>query len=289
MPNNYIPQPIQVHEVKAMQHFRRGESIPYENIYLRSGTMLALPNILIKRLETGDAFGVSIVDLNNLSYGSILAPGFGLLYIDPPVNAYEVAIFDRGDWTLPAGLPDGNYYLKFNSGFSQWWSDEITIATQGTDVGFPQACDGVGYLKLRWRDPNCVNSGKSNDNITNIIVYPPGMDFFVYLKAAALVDAEWEKDTKYGATGSGNKIILEKRFAQKRWKLKGAPVSEAIIDAMQSSAFFDFAELYFPNLTDPLFSLSDVIVEATSNDNGRSYNYEYTFVTDYLLKQGCCP
>lgn len=287
MPNNYIPQPIVFHEVQGRQHFR-SKCKPYENVYLRAGTALALPNILIKRLTTGVAISVTIVGLNEFNYGAVANPGFALSYLDAPVNAYEVAVFDRGNWTLPVGLPDGTYYLKANSGLFQWWSDEITIMAAGDLPGYPPECPDGGYLKLRWRQPKCIFSGKSTDSLSNVLAYPTGMDFFVFLKAAALIAAEWENTPTYQPTGSGGQKV-EKRFAVKRWKLKGGAVSEAIIDAMQSSAFFDFGELYFPGLADPLLNISDIIVEASTADNGCTYEYDYTFIADHLSKQGCCP
>lgn len=288
MPNTYVPQPIAVHEVQARQHFRGGDCGPYQNIYLRTGSTINLPDIAIKRPTDGLEMGVSLWTVNDLSSGAMTDAGYSITSLDSPVDSVEMYVFDGGAWDLPSAVADGYYYLRFSTGpGAVWWSDEIYIQEAGAD-GFPVPCNGETYVKLRWRQPQCIYTGKSStDDTTDILAYPPGLDFFIFMKAAALIDAEWERDTKYKPTGSG-KPIAEKRFAMKRWKLKGTAVSEGIVDAMRSSAFFDFADLYYADLTEPYFNMYDIIVEASTPDNGCSYDYDYTFVADYLLKQGCC-
>jgi len=294
MPNNYIAQPIRVHEVKAHQHFRQCET-PYENSYVRTGTALALPNILIRRLTSGAGFGATLFTLEDVNAGALADPGFALQQIDDPINAYEMAVFDRGNWTLPADTPDGWYYILFNSGFFQWWSDEIYIGAAGDYAGWPNDCDGYNYAKLRWRQPNCITNQESlvyeDDRIVQrvgITAYPEGMDFFVFLKAGALAESDWEPVEDEGLeTGTSTKKIDQRRM-DFRWNLQGAPVTQGIIHAMKSSAFFDIVEIYFPGLTDPLYQGSDITVEATTETGGCLYNFNYQFTAGYLLKQGCC-
>ncbi len=309
MPNNYVPQPIRIHEVMGHQHFRLCED-PYENPYVRTGTALALPNILIRRLTTGGSFGVQLHrvesrDAEGFNMGTIANPGFANIQLDDPINAYEMATFDRGNWVMPADVPDGLYYLKFFSGFFNWWSDEFQITAAGTTAGYPPKCDTHDWVKFRFRQPRCGSAGESlvweDDKITDrtpILAYPEGMDFFCFLKAGALIESEWEPDTTEGPElASGAKKVNKLRMV-KRWNLQGAPVSEAIIDSMQASAFFDIVEIFFPGLTDPLYTADDIVVDVSSPDKGCLYDFSYKFTasssaagyskTGYLLKQGCC-
>lgn len=288
MPNNYIHQPIQIHELKSLQNFRLGECEGYENTYVRTGTNLHLPNILIKRLTTGVAVTATLFSAEDVNQGALTPPGTALQYLDAPVNAYEVAIFDHGNWVLPSAVPAGLYYILFNSGFFQFWSDGIYITEAGDIAGYPPDCDGKSWVKLRWREPECIYSGKSTDNQTNVLAYPEGMIFFVFLKGAALIAAEWEALVEDRETGSGLKVV-DKRRGVKRYNLQGIAVSEAVIDAMQSSAFFNFAAIYFPGLADPLLEITEITVEASTADNGCTFDYNYRFSAGYLLKQGCCP
>ena len=297
MPNNYIPQPIRIHEVRAHQHFRINPETckPYENPYVRTGTALALPNILIRRLTSGAAFGATLFTLEDVNAGALSNPGFAIQQVDDPVNAYEMAIFDRGNWTLPADTPDGWYYILFNSGFFQWWSDEIYITAAGTTAGYPPACDTHDWMKLRWRENKCIYNQESlvyeDDKVVqrvDIVAYPAGMDFFCFLKAGSLIESDWEPvETEGPETGNSTKKIDQRRM-DFRWNLQGAPVSEAIIHSMKASAFFDIVEIYFPGLTDPLYTGTDILVEPASQDGGCLYGYSYTFTAGYLLKQGCC-
>lgn len=296
--SNYIYQPIQVHETQELQNFRRGACpTPYENTYLRKsdggGYSLYLPNIIIKRLTSGAAFGVSLWTLDDVSVGAMTDPGFTNVSLDDPLDAYEAATFDFGYWDLPFAVDEGNYYLKFSTGPGAfWWSDAIHIveSTDGDDLQlniFPP-CTAYPWVKLRWSDPTCVTSGKSTDDETDLLAYPPGMNFWVFLEGCSLVDAEWEVNTEYDPLGNGGKVVSS-QFAQKRWKLKGAAVSGAVIDAMQSSAFFGAIRVYVEGMADPLFYAKDIKVNYSTADDGCTYEYEYTFMDDFLSKQGCCP
>ncbi len=301
MPNHYVPQPIRIHEVMEHQHFRLNPETckPYENTYVRTGSTLALPNILIRRPTDGLEIGVSLWTLEDVSAGAMEPPGWGINQIDDPINALEMYTFDRGDWDAP-GPVEGFYYLKFTvgpvGGNKTWWSDEIYISEAGDVAGWPNDCDGYNYAKLRWRDPaRCLTSGESlvyeDDRIVErvpILGYPEGMDFFVFLKAGALIESDWEPVQDDGPeTGEG--IPKTDRLRMDfRWNLQGAPVTEGIIHAMKSSAFFPIVEIYFPSLAEALYQGSDITVEATSETRGCLYNFSYQFTAGYLLKQGCC-
>jgi hypothetical protein len=294
--NKYIFQPIQVHETKEMQNFRRGECNVYQNTYLRQadtdGHGLYLPNITIKRETTGLETDASLWTVGDVSKGYAAYPGITFESADPVLDHYELVIFDRGYWGTPGSIPDGDYYLKFSTGPGVfWWSDafhivESKIPTLQLNV-FPPCID-TPWIKLRWSDPQCVYSGVSDDDQTPVLAFGSGMDYFVYLSAASFVESEWEKNTTYEQLGSGEKVASS-RFAKKRWKIKGASVSGAIIDAMEASAFFDLIQIYVAGMDDPIFIASDVIVNSSSPDQGCTYEYEYTFTAGYLSKQGCCP
>ena len=298
MPNFYIFQPIQVHQTKELQDFRRGDcEIKPQNTYLRKSTaggyQLYLPNIEFLRETSGADLGISLWTTNDVSVGSMESPGFSSVPADDPVGAYEIATFDRGYWDLPLAVEEGDYYLRFSPGGGVvYWTDAIHIieSQDGDDLQnnrFPPQCAGRPWAKLRWSDPMCIYSGKSTDDKTNIIAYAPGSDFFIFWEGASLIDAEWQNEPEYGPIGSGGREIVS-RFAQKRWKLKGAPVSAAVVDAMQASAFFSNIRLYFEGMDDALFQCSDVIVTSNTPDGGCSYDVEYTFTAGYLSKQGCC-
>jgi hypothetical protein len=298
MPNNYVHQPIQFHEVKALQDFRRGECEQYENPYVRTGTALALPNIIIQRPTSGAAFGAVLFSLDDVNQGAMTSPGDAVFQIDDPVNTLEQYVFDRGDWTIPS-VPDGLYYIKLSSGFFSWWSDAIYITEAGDVAGYPPDCNGKEYVKLRWRDPKCITSGVTElldeDGLpisrADIIAYPPGMDFFCFLLAGAFVESEWESDNTEAPEDGNGDTPTERMKARKIYNLQGAPVSEAIVDSMRASAFFEEILIYFPRLTDPLFLATDIVVEANSDNRGCNYVFNYKFAlknSGYLLKQGCC-
>jgi hypothetical protein len=299
MPNNYVHQPIRVHEVKALQDFRRGECAQYENPYVRTGSTLALPNIIIQRPTDGLEVGVSLWTLDDQNAGAMESPGFSIVQLDDPVNSVEAFVFDRGDWDTPGPI-EGFYYLLFSTGPSQfWWSDAIYITEAGDVAGYPPDCGGREYVKLRWRNPLCITSGVTElldeDGLpitrADIIAYPPGMDFFCFLLAGAFVESEWESDNTEAPEDGNGDTTTERMKARKVYNLQGAPVSEAIIDSMRASAFFEEILIYFPRLTDPLFLATDIVVEANSDNRGCNYVYNYKFAlknAGYLLKQGCC-
>lgn len=299
MTNAYIYQPIQVHPSRELQDFRRPACTARpKNTYLKQsqsgGHGIYLPCISILREPSGQAFSVGLFTLNDTAVTGLTDPGFASVFADDPVNAYEIANFDKGYWGTTVAPADGDYYLKFSDDDGNlFWSDSITLI-KCPDSNFlqlnvyPPPCAEAPWAKLSWGGPECIYSGKSTDKITNILAFAPGSSFFVYIEGGALVDAEWaDLLTGYKPLGSGSKQITT-QFINKRWKLKGRAVSAATIDAMQASAFFSNIRLYFEGMDDALFQCYDVIVDSSTPDGGCSYDFEYTFRAGYLSKQGCC-
>jgi len=282
--NYYTPQPIGVYSVMAMQSFRRGNCGNfYENRYIADADEYAFPPILVKRLTVGGTATITLVTLEDVDIATFTPPSQTNYTLDDGVDAYEMLVLAGGTWTSLVSAADGDYYFRIESGAGTWYTDAFHIE-QATGADFPQCSDG--WVKLSWTGSDCITAGLSTDNTTPVLAYPDvALDFFVYLRAN-LSQPEWEYEEE-GEDDASKIFIPDSRKMAKRWKLEGYPVSEAVVDAIHSSALFDTITIEFPDSPE-ISGLKEVKIEMNWENGGCFATFQYTFTSDYLLKQGCC-
>lgn len=279
----YVPQPIGVYSAMELQGFRKGNCAPYENRVLCNGDLCKFTNVMVKRLTVGGTATVTIVTLDDEDVFDIVPPSQNIYSLDAPVDAYEMLVLNAGNWESAGSINPGNYYLRIDDGSNTYYTDAIYFEQSGT-AEFPQCSDG--WVKMTWMDGRCISADTSTDGVTPVMAYPDlSHSFFIFLEAN-LSQPEWATEEQ-GSTDAAGVFIPTSRRLAKRWKLEGYPVSESVIDALQSSALFEDITIEFPSM--PAFSaIRDIKIAPTWEQGGCFARYEYTFTTDYLLKQGCC-
>lgn len=280
--NYYVPQSIACYPAKEMQGFRRGECTPYENHFLVSAATFKMPNIMLKRAAGGSTATVMIVALDDTDFVALTPVSQTIHVLDDPIGAYEMLVLDAGNWTSIVSPASNSYYLRIASGGNTWYTDAIFF--EQTNEAWPQC--GDGWCKLTWTDGRCISADTSTDGVTPVLAYPDiSHSFFLYLQAN-LSNPEWEVEENGDKNASGV-FTVENRRVSKRWKLEGFPVAEGVIDALQSSALFETVSIEFPSHS-AFTSIRDVKVDVTWEAGGCFALFQYSFTTDYLLKQGCC-
>lgn len=265
-----------------MQGFRKGNCMPYQNIVLVNGSTMKMPNVMFKRLTSGAAATVTLVDLNDVDLYTVTTPAQSNFTLDDPVDAYEMRLIPAGNWTLPASPMGGFYYFRIESGVETHYTEAFYL--EQTSELFPQCSDG--WVKLTWTDGRCIKTGTSTDGVTPVMAYPDAShSFFLFLRAD-LSQPEWETEEQGATDGAGVFVATSQRVA-KRWKLEGHPVSEAVIDALQSSALFETVTIEFQT-GEAFTGITEIKITPEWEQGGCFAKFEYTFTESYLLKQGCC-
>jgi len=279
----YTPQPIACYKAMEMQGFRKGLCPVYENRVLVNGDDYFFTNIMLKRLTDGTTATVTMVTLEDVDVATVVPVTQTNYTLDDGVDAYEMLVLNAGTWTSLISIADGNYYLRIVAGANTWYTDAIYFE-QASGAAFPQCEDG--WVKLTWTDGRCISAGTSTDGITPIMAYPDvSHTFFIFLRAN-LSQPEWEYEEE--ANEDASKVRqYESRKLAKRWKLEGFPVSESVLDAIQSSALFETVTIAFPTVS-AFTDIQEVEVESNWELSGCLAIFQYTFTTEYLLKQGCC-
>jgi len=278
----YVPQSIPSYTAMEMQGFRKGNCKPYENRVLVNANSYAMPMVMFKRLTSGAVCTVTLVTILDVDLYTMTTTTRADFDLDDPISAYEMSVFPAGAWSSLGSPAPGNYYLRIEDGTETHYTEAFYI--EQTSEAFPQCSDG--WVKLTWTDGRCIVADTSTDGVTPVLAYPDAeQSFFLFLRAS-LSNPEWETDEVGDADASGVFVANQKR-ASKRWRLEGYPVSEAVIDALQSSALFETVTIEFPTL--PAFTgVRDIKVVPKWEVGGCYATFEYSFSTDYLLKQGCC-
>ena len=278
----YTPQPIPVYTAKEMQQFRKGNCQPYENRILVNGNTWKMPNVMLKRETDGVAVTATLVTLEDADAITFTIPSQTDWPLDDPLGDYEMRVLNAGNWTTGTSQSEQNYYIRFEAGANTWYSESIYV--EQTSATFPQCSDG--WVKLTWTDGRCIVSGYSTDGTTPVLAYPDNAhSFFIYLRAS-LSRPDWDYEEEGDKDAFGVFNADHKRQA-KRWKLEGYPVNEAVIDALVSSTLFESVSIAFPSM--PGFAdIKDIKVLPKWEVGGCFATFEYSFTTDFLLKQGCC-
>ena len=280
----YVPQSIACYTLPEMQNFRKGNcGGVYQNIVSANGATLKMPNVMLKRLSDGTTATITVVDLYDNDITTVTPASQTSYYLDDAVNDYEMLVLGAGNWTTLLSLNPNDYYLRIEAGVNAWYTDAVYIEQNG-GASFPECSNA--FVKLSWTDGRCIAAGTSTDGVTPVLAYPDlSQTFFIFLQAN-LSQPEWVYSETGQNDAAGVFIPTAQRMA-KRWKLEGFPVSESVIDALNASALFADVTIEFPTL--PAFTgIQEIKVTPTWQNGGCLATYEYTFTTDYLLKQGCC-
>lgn len=279
----YVPQPIACYGAMELQGFRKGECGAYQNRVLVNSATMKFTNVMLKRLTDGSTATVTVVDLDDNDITTVTPASQTNYSLDAGVDDYEMLVLNAGNWTALLSINPGDYYLRIEAGVNTWYTDSIYFEQVGTNP-FPLCSDG--FVKVSWTDGRCIVAGVSTDGVTPVLAYPDHEHTFFLFLQANLSNPEWLYGEE-GETDAYGVFTPKSRRTSKRWKLEGYPVSESVIDALTSASLFSNVTIEFPSL--PAFTGITEIKVTPSWQNGGCYAlFEFSFTTDYLLKQGCC-
>lgn len=277
---SYIPQPLPCYESMELQSFRRGNCAPYESRYLVASNAIKMTNIMIRRPVSGAAVTVTLVDLNDNDAGTVTVPSVTSVALDTE-SEFEMLVLGAGNWTLLLAPSGGVYYFRIES--SSTYFSECFYLEQTTE-DFPQ-CAG-DFAKISWTDGRCIVAGKASDNTADVLAFPDASHTFFMFLRGNVAQPEWETEEQGGEDAHGL-FVPDSRRLSKRWKFTGYPVNEATIDALQIAALFETITIEFPTAT-AFDVIRDVKVNPQWEQGGCFARYEFSFTTDYFIKNNCC-
>ena len=282
----YTPQPIAVHTNLNRQNFRRGDCAAYDNPLLRVAPNFLFPNIMVKRLTSGEAPTVKLYRLTD-AFISTLTPASVTNYALDTEGEYEMMVLGAGNWTgiVPSDIIGTQCYLLIETTSQDYYTDEFLVMDGAS--GFPPDC-GENWAKISWvLNGTCIVSGKTATNEAVPISGYPLTDLtnFVYWKANTS-RPEWEFEEK-GEPDAHGVNVPETRRLVKRWSAEGVPVSESVSDALTVAALSDTVTIDFPDGT-VYDGVKDIQTDISWEQGGCSAIVKFNFSTDYFVKQGCC-
>jgi hypothetical protein len=280
----YTPQVIAVHGVLERQNFRRGDCSSYSNPVLYIAPDFIMPTIMIKRLTTGAAPTVTLVDLYDTDIFE-LTPDSVVNWPLDDLGEYEMMVLS-GSFAGTLSLQDGGkYYLRIEAGAFVYYTDEFILSYD--DGGFPIGC-GENWTKITWViNGSCIVSGKTDENEAEPVHgYPitPISQFFFW--NANLSRPEWEYEVKGEDDAHGVQKVETQKLV-KRWNLEGVPITESLYDAITTASLADLVAIEFVDGT-VLAGVKDILTEVVWEGGGCLASVKATFSTDYFVKQGCC-
>lgn len=311
MIHNYVPCPIPVYTSKTLQCFRKSSNCPaYANPVIFFASVATQPKIFLPRLAfnreyTGgaDFLEFKLFDLNDNEIGSCNVAAHS-----PPLergfrsassnDEYENVYLDKQfvKFTTGSAFKEGHYYYRILSGSKYYYSESFYAYEVNSLTEQPPPDCGDDYIKIEWTGSTNVYAGVDSDGYTPYTAYTDKGDgiavageytfepFFIYLKAVfSRPTWEVEEDGEKDASGvfTASSIRLEKR-----WTMEGEPVSEAVIDALQSIIVFDTVTV--TDAAGTVFeNVKRVKVDPSEELSGCLFSYKFSFTENYLLKQGC--